>query len=104
MSLPSIAKSTFLVCTMSAFRHRLRCTVSKISSLALELFEEVAGSFNHIWPVLHSGHSEDMHGKYVQSQNGRLKPGLFVGIYTRKSRLCALCQRARQLTMDAVRH
>ena len=30
--------------------------------------------------------------------------GLFVDIYTRKSRLCAVYQRARQLTMDAVRH
>ena len=53
--------------TMSAFSHRLRCMASNVSSLALELFEEVAGSFNYIWPVLHSCNSEDTHGKYVQS-------------------------------------
>ena len=31
-----------LGCAMSTFPYRPRCTVSKISSLALELFEEVA--------------------------------------------------------------
>ena len=91
MSLPSIAKTTFLGCTMIAFRHRLRGTVSKISSLALEIFKELVGSFNHIWPVLHSGHSEDMHCKYVQSHGMVvLIPGLSVDIYTRKSRLCVV--------------
>ena len=84
---------------MSTFPHRLRCMASNISSLALELFKEVAGSFKHIWPVHHSDHSEDIHGKYAQNQTG-----LFVDIYTRRSRLCAMYQRARQLTMDAVRH
>ena len=87
-SLPSIAKTTFLGCTMSTFRHRLSCTVSNISSLALELFEEVAGSFNHIWPVHHSGHSEGMHSKYAQNQNGRLNTWSFCGhIHTQESAL-----------------
>ena len=104
MSLPSIAKSTFLGCTMSVFRHRLRCTVSKILSLAPEHFEEVSGSFNRIWPVLHNDHSENIIASMYRARMVVLILGLFVDIYTRKSRLCAVYQRARQLTMDAVRH
>ena len=49
----------------------LQVFATQVSSLALELFEEVAGGFNHVWPVFDGDYCGDIHGNYVQSQSGR---------------------------------